>query len=540
MKDIYINCKVYTGGGEFASAFAVENGSFTHVGDRDSIPVEGSDAVHDMGGRFVCAGFNDSHMHLLNFGQTLGCAPLSEHTRSLSDMLQCLRRHLESGLLLGGKWLLGRGWNQDLFKGSREMPTKYDLDTVSADIPIMVTRTCGHCCILNSKALELSGITSNTPQPEGGRIGMTCGEPDGRLFDNAMDLVEPVLPLPSEDELKAMIRAAASKANSCGITSVQTDDYCVFRRLSTEAVNDAYRELEKAGELTVRVYEQCNFTDEAELENFIDAGNITGNGSELFKIGPLKLLGDGALGSRTAHLTRPYPGTDTCGFSLFAPEKMASLVKLAHSRGMQVAIHAIGDACLDEVLNSLETAMREFPRPDPRHGVVHCQASRADQLERIARLKLHVYAQSVFLDYDNHIVGSLLSQELAATSYNWKTLMVKGVSVSNGSDCPVEYPDALRGIECAVTRTSLDGTGPYLPDQAFTVAEAIDSFTLSSAEASFEENVKGRIAVGQYADFTVLGGDPFKADPRTIHSIPVIATYLAGRPVFEKESNYRG
>lgn len=537
MKDIYTNGNVYMGAGEFASAFAVENGRFTHVGSFEDIPFEKGDQIHDLGGGFVCAGFNDSHMHLLNFGQALGFAPLAEHTGSLQDLLHCLRVHLESGSLLGGKWILGRGWNQDLFEGDKEMPDRCDLDTVSTELPIMITRACGHCCVLNSKALELAGVTANTPQPAGGRIGMTNGEPDGRLFDNAMDLVEPILPLPTANELKEMIKLAAAKANSCGITSVQTDDYCVFRSLSPETVNGAYRELEKAGELTVRVYEQCNFTDEDELNAFIDAGNINGKGTDLFRIGPLKLLGDGALGSRTAHLTEPYPGTGSCGFSLFAPDKMASLVRLAHSHGMQVAVHAIGDACLDEVLDSLDSAMREFPRTDPRHGVVHCQVSRADQLDRIASLGLHVYAQSVFLDYDNHIVGSLLSPELAATSYNWKTLMDKGVSVSNGSDCPVEFPDALRGIECAVTRTSLDGTGPYLADQAFTVDEAIDSFTVRSAEASFDEHVKGRILPGYFADFTVLGADPFKADPRTIHRIPVLKTYLAGRPVFEKEND---
>ena len=149
------------------------------------------------------------------------------------------------------------------------------------------------------------------------------------------------------------------------------------------------------------------------------------------------------------------------------------------------------------------------------------------------RLDLHVYAQSVFLDYDNHIVESRVGKDLAASSYNWKTLADMGVSVSNGSDCPVELPDVMKGIQCAVTRTSLDGTGPYLPEQAFSVKEALDSFTVKSAEASFEENVKGRIAPGFLADFTVLENSPFEVKPEEIHNIRVRSTYLGGKKVYE-------
>jgi predicted amidohydrolase YtcJ len=164
--------------------------------------------------------------------------------------------------------------------------------------------------------------------------------------------------------------------------------------------------------------------------------------------------------------------------------------------------------------------------------VVHCQISRADQLERIRALLMHVYAQSIFLDYDNHIVENRVGPELASTSYCWKTLMDSGVSVSNGSDCPVELPDVMEGIECAVTRCSLDGTGPYLPGEAFSVQEALDSFTVHSAEASFEEDRKGRIREGYLADFVILGRDPFETAPREIHRIPILATYLGGRCVY--------
>ena len=145
---------------------------------------------------------------------------------------------------------------------------------------------------------------------------------------------------------------------------------------------------------------------------------------------------------------------------------------------------------------------------------------------------MHVYAQSIFLDYDNHIVLNRIGPELASASYCWKTLADSGVSVSNGSDCPVELPDVMRGIECAVTRTSIDGTGPYLPQEAFSVREALDSFTIRSAEASFEEGCKGRIASGYLADFVILDQNPFTVDPHELHNITVEACYLGGNCVY--------
>ena len=194
-------------------------------------------------------------------------------------------------------------------------------------------------------------------------------------------------------------------------------------------------------------------------------------------------------------------------------------------------MHAIGDACLDQVLNAFRKALTVLPRKDHRHGIVHCQVSRKDQLEAIRALGLQVYAQSVFLDYDNHIVDVLLPPELSAFSYHWKTLMDQGVRISNGSDCPVELPDVMKGLQCAVTRTSMDGTGPYHPAEAFTVQEALDSFTIKGAEASFQEDIKGTIEPGKLADFVVLDQDPFAVEPKLLHEIRVLEVFIDGERV---------
>ena len=525
MKTFYCNGRVYTGQLPLETCFTVEDGKFLSVGQE----TPDAEKKVDLQGVFVCPGFIDSHMHLLNLGQTLTVAPLAKHTGSLEEMLRCLSRTKPGR----GGWILGRGWNQDLFADTDRMPNRHDLDRVSREHPVCAVRACGHAMAVNSRALEILGITGETRCPEGGRIGMVDGQPDGLLFDNAMELVYGAIPAPGKEDVKDMIRLACRELNRFGITSCQSDDYCVFQNLPWQAVNEAYRELEEAGELTVRVYEQANFTTTQGLQEFLDAGMGTGVGTDRFKIGPLKLLGDGALGARTAYLSRPYADDpSTRGLSVFSAEEFDALIGLAHKNGMQVAVHCIGDACLDLVLNSLEKALAECPRQDHRHGIVHCQITRPDQLERMAKNHLHIYAQSIFLDYDLHIVEKRAGAELAQSSYSWKRLMDLGATVSNGSDCPVEEPHVLAGIQCAVTRADRQGRGPYLPEQAFTVQQALDSFTRWGAYSSFEETDKGAIRPGMLADFTVLGSNPFVTAPEMLQNIRVLRTYLAGEMVF--------
>ena len=513
---IFYNAVVYTGD-DFTNAFAVANGRFAAIGT-EALAMEGERI--DLKGAFVCAGFNDSHMHLLNYGQTLHMAPLAAHTGSLAQMLLCLKNAAPDR-----GWIMGRGWNQDRFTDVRRMPDRHDLDTVSDELPVCAVRACGHALVVNTKAMEVLGITPDTPSPDGGEIDYE----KGRFFDNAMDLVLNAIPAPDKQTLKGYIRTACADLNRRGITSCHSDDYCVFRQIPWQTVNEAYRELEAEGALTVRVREQANLTTVPDLMEFIRTDHPA---TDRFSMGPLKLLGDGALGARTAFLSRPYadePGTR--GLSVFTGQQFDQLIGTAHAHGMQVAVHCIGDACLDLVLDAIEKAQTAHPRPDARHGIVHCQITRPDQLRRIAKLRLHVYAQSIFLDYDIHIVRDRAGEELARSSYSWKTLLDLGATVSNGSDCPVEAPDVLGGIQCAVTRQDLAGCSPYLPQEAFSLREALHSFTRAGAFASFEERTKGSIAPGHWADFVVLGEDPFQTAPARIRDIPILQTWLEGQRV---------
>ncbi len=539
MKTLYTGAVVYPGMNlPFADTFLVEDGRFAFAGsaaDADRLK-DSCDEVVDLHGRFVCAGFNDSHMHLLNYGYVLDSAMLAAHTDSLAGLLDYLRAYIREKKPAPGEWVIGRGWNQDFFSDGHRLPSRRDLDTVSSDRPILISRACGHCLVLNSAAIRLIGLTGDTPCPAGGRIGTEDGEPDGRLYDNAQELAWARVPVPDKEKVKSMIRSACRALNACGVTSAQTDDYCVWRSLPWETVNEAYRELEQSGELSVRVREQANLTSTEALSDFLAKGCNTGAGTDTFRIGPLKMLGDGSLGARTAFLSVPYADKpDTRGIPVFSQTVLEDMISLAVQSGMQVAVHTIGDACLDMVLSAYEKAFAALgpePPEDQRCGIVPPQNTRPEQLQKIADLHLHVYAQTIFLDYDIRIVRDRVGDALADSSYRWKTLTDMGVRVSNGTDCPVEQADALRGIQCAVTRRTLDGAGPYLPGEAFTVAEAIDSYTSAGAYASFEETEKGCIAPGMLADFVVLDRDPFRTEPERLKDIRVLQTFLGGKCVF--------
>lgn len=534
MKTIYTNARVFTGNGPLQQAFAVKDGYFTAVGSNEEIlqHLQPGDAHEDLDGAFVCPGFNDSHMHLLNYGNAMEQCDLSRATGSMEEMLLALadfaKAHPEA------LWILGRGWNHDLFSPAAGMPTRHDLDRVSQERPVCIVRCCGHCLSVNSKALALLGLDENTPVPEGGAADKDeNGLLTGIFRDTAMPLVQSRLPLPGRDDLKRMIASACRAYNAVGVTSCHSDDFCTFEGVSWREVLAAFLELKAEGKLTVRVNEQSQFPDMDALRAFLNEGYTTGWGDHTLRIGPLKMLGDGSLGARTAYLSRDYadaPGER--GLAIFTQEQFDEMIGLAHRHGMDSAIHAIGDGILDRVLSAFEKAQKDLPRPC-RSGVVHVQLTRPDQLARMQRLGLHAYVQTVFIDYDSHIVLDRAGAELAATSYAFKTLHDMGLHVSNGTDCPVERPDPLRGVQCAVTRQPLSGDlAPYRPEEKMDVSEALRIYTAEGAYASYEEDFKGRIVPGMAADFAVLSGDPFNVPASEIHRIRALKTYLGGKCVF--------
>lgn len=528
----YVNARVFTAKDAMAESFVTHAGRFVCVGTSEQTQAAYPNApTVDLGGRFVCPGFNDSHMHLLELGCLLTQAQLAPHTDALSHVLGAVADFVKARPL--EPFIVGRGWNHDDFRDVHRYPTRDDLDAVCPDRPCLITRACGHVAVANSQALRLAGISEHPVPVSGGRVETDeTGRPNGVLNENAIALVATQVPKPDRAGIRARLLLAMDFVHRYGITSVQTDDFSSLD-VPFEEILQAYLELKEAGKLSVRVTQQAYLPTLAQLQRFLAVRDWPGWQDEWLRLGPLKLICDGSLGARTAFLRAPYDDApETSGIATYTQEDLDALVLCAHRAGMQIAIHAIGDGAANLALSALERAQQAHPRSDARHGIVHAQVLPPDLAERMRALNMHAYIQSIFLDYDSQIVHSRLGSR-AEQAYPAASLLQSGVTLSNGSDAPVELPDVLGGIQCAVTRMSFTRKAqcPYLPKEALTLEQALLSFTQMGAYASFEEQTKGAIAPGYWADFVVLGQDPFTTDPFALHAIPVESVYLGGHRV---------
>lgn len=508
---IYINGKIYNDG-SYKEAFVEDKGKIIYVGSNEVAKSYGNDYI-DLENNYVLPGFNDSHMHLLGYGQFLANLDLSKHTNSLKELLAYVKDNIE-----GRKWVIGRGWNHDYFNDYDGYVTKNHLDEISKDVPIFLTRACGHVAVVNSKAIELIKLK----EIDGGSYDLETG-----LFkENAVDLIKASLPSLTIKDIEEYIIKAQEKLNSYGITSVQTDDFLSIPA-SYEDIIKAYQNLEKENKLTVKVYQQAQLIKPQAIKDFKDKGYSSQYGSNMFKIGPIKIVSDGSLGARTALLSKPYHDLNTTGMSLYSEEYLRELIKCAIDNDYPLAIHTIGDKSLDWILK----AIQDYNDKQLRHGLVHVQVTRLDQLELIKQLKLHCYVQTIFIDYDSKIVEERLGKELANTSYQFKYLY-ENTTLSNGSDCPVENPDVMLGIQLALTRQSPTSNKPYLKQQALTRKQAINSFTINGAYASLEENTKGLLKADMDCDFVVINQDIMTIKEDKIKDIKILKTFINGKQVY--------
>ena len=517
---------------------AVQHGKIVAVGQSDMIlKLQAAETkIIDLTGKLMLPGFNDSHMHLLGYGSNLQKVDLIE-AESIEDIISTTSDFINSHQLSKNQWIQGRGWNHHNFP-TKQMPNRFDLDQISTDHPIVLYRVCGHVASLNSKALELMGIIENPPNIPGGHIDSDeNGQAIGILRENAMQLIHYQIPEPSKDQIKNWIIAAGKKVLEQGITSVQTDDFVVVPERYLEIMN-AYEELVEEQLLPVRVYEQSNLPKIEQLREFLKTYQ-TGKGNDFFKVGPLKLLTDGSLGARTAYLAAPYADDPTTsGIAVFEQEDLDHSVSVAHNHDMQVALHAIGDKAIEMVLNSIEKAINANPREDHRHSIIHCQITNDQLLDRMKKLGVIGLVQPLFVATDLHFVEERIGEVRAASAYNWRTMIEKGIPTAFGSDAPVESFNVLYGIYAAVTRKDLKGfpSEGWLSHQKTTVEDAVFAYTLGGAFASFEEKIKGSISPNKLADFVVLSEDIFTIDPDQIKDVKVELTFVEGKLVFQRKN----
>lgn len=529
MKTLYFNGNIYTGEG-FTHSLLVDNGIILASGDAAAMRASGANAV-DLEGRTVLPGFNDSHMHLYGVGTNLMSVQLLGST-GVSDIIERAKKFISDNNIPEGTYVTGRGWNQDYFTSDKRLLTRYDLDKISTKHPIVFRRACGHVLVCNSLALSLAGIGRSTASAPGGSIDKDeNGEPTGILREHAMSQVEQFIPQRTVDEMADIIAKAQEYAASYGITSIQTND---INDSNFRIMDAAYKKVAESGRAKVRITMQSCFNTLVGFKEYLEAGFRMGNGNSPYRIGPLKLFVDGSLGARTALMRKPYnDDPSTKGIECMSQETLNEFHRIATEHNMQVITHAIGDRAIEMVLNAIEA---EGGKPgELRHGVVHAQITDKALLDRFSQLKALCFAQPIFLHYDMHVVEDRVGEELAKTSYNFKTLYDSGVHTSFGTDSPVEDLKTFDNIHCAVNRRDLRHypEGGFVPSECFSVKEAIDCYTKEGAYASFEEHEKGTLEDGKFADFVVLDRNIFEIPKADILNTKVVMTVMGGTVTYK-------
>ena len=543
-KIAFVDGRIHTPVG-IREALVVEAGRIAAVGSASDLLLHAGNEteVVDLKGRSMFPGFGDSHMHFMSWAESQELMELRS-CRSIMDLRKVLGDHIATNPAPASGWYRGRGWNQTRMADGR-MPNRHDLDDLSPDIPVMLTRVCGHVAVLNTKALDIAGITRET-RIEGGVIELgDDGEPSGLLSEDALGYVNARIPKLQDGDRLALLEKYAPVAASFGLTLLNSDDMGTFDFDFRRAMA-FYLLAEREGKLPFRVRQQFLLPKRDLLLDFLSEGWRTGDGTPFYQIGPLKLLSDGSLGGATAFLRKDYADLpagaapeERRGVAIFQQEELNELVTLAHSSGMQVAIHAIGDGALEMCLDAFETAQTKSPGI-ARHMIVHAQIADDCQLDRMKALHLGAAIQPCFVPSDREMSIARLGREWTERSYRWKSMMRKGIALSAGSDAPVEDLRPLHGIHAAVTRLG-PNDDPHMnwtPEERLSVAEAISLYTWDNAWHGGNEKRRGEILPGRDADLVVLEQDPFLTPTEGLWRIEVAMTLCAGRVTHRKSDIY--
>ena len=519
------------------TALLVRDGIIAAIGSDEEIlsMVQENAEIVDLKGKTVLPGFTDSHMHLTFYAAEKSLVALEE-AESLEEVKSLLAadaaRAKESG-----RWLRGAGFNQDNWDEAK-LPTRLDLDEVSTEVPISIQRTCHHMIVVNTKALELMGLM-NGPIPEelADCIGMfEDGTPDGVLRETAQNLIDACLPPITVEEMKELILIGCKNLAKKGIVEVQTDDFHLQPGEQGKTILAAYKELVAEDRLPIRVYEQNYLPTEEDIDSFLEAGNLPGTVIGRFRIGPLKVVMDGSLGSRSAYMRTPYLNApDERGIANYTEEELYRLCLKGRKAGFHIATHCIGDGALERTLNVYERIKKEVPADDLRDGIVHCQIMDDAQTDKFKELDLIGYVQPIFVRTDMNIVDMEVGEALASQSYNWRRFLDNGTHISGGSDCPVEGFDIMENIRYAVTRKNYETGMAWYPENGVTLEEAVRMFTIEGAYASYSEKTRGSLEAGKVADLVVMDGDIYKTPIEDIVNLQILETVVDGITVYTAE-----
>tara|TARA_B110000881_G_scaffold164531_1_gene147646 strand:+ start:433 stop:2151 length:1719 start_codon:yes stop_codon:yes gene_type:complete len=507
------------------TTLVVDLGKVVAIGD-DRLVENFSEAnIIDGQGKTLIPGITDAHGHVSSLGYTLLQIDLRD-TRSARQAATQIADYAKQKPYL--KWIQGRGWNQVLWPG-QQFPSAKILDELVSDRPIWLERIDGHAGWANSKALALAGINANTISPPGGEILRDAnGQPTGILVDNAMSIINDILPPPSDEELAAAVDAATHHLLTLGITS--THDAGVS---ATE--HRFYTELASQEMLAVRLYGMISSTD-PELASILSAGP-TVDDNDLYSVKSVKVYTDGALGSRGAAMLEPYadrPGHR--GLLLTSQQQLRSIFADAIKAEFQVAIHAIGDKGNQIGLDEVEHAYATVGGETLRHRMEHAQIVALADIPRFKALNVIPSMQPTHATSDMNMAEDRIGAERLKGAYAWRSFLDQGSRLVSGSDYPIELANPFHGIHAAVTRQNKANQPEqgWIPEQSITIEEAMRSFTIDAAWAAHQENVLGGLSPGKWADFIIIDQDLFTIPSQDLWKTEVLQTWLAGKRVYEK------
>ncbi|WP_316233125.1 amidohydrolase [Bradyrhizobium sp. SZCCHNPS2010] len=519
----------------FVEALAVAGGRVLATGKASDIAGLAGPATRtiDLGGRLAVPGLNDAHMHLLPFGLHMAEINLRPETgaRSVGEILRRIAEKAKTAS--PGEWILGRGYDHNELAEKRH-PTAAELDRVAPDNPVYIKRTCGHVAIANTLALREAGIGHNTPSPDGGLIERRDNELTGLLAERAMRLIVEVAPKPTRAELRAAIDRASRFMLSQGFTSVM--DAAVGMSAGMEEIA-AYEELAAAGELPLRVWACIYGNPDGIGDKAFEAGYRFGRRTGLLRYGAMKVFGDGSAGGLTAAMSEPYlvGEPDNRGIFCFSDKEMHQFLAHYHALGYQLAIHAIGDAAIEQVLSGIEKAgTTDQPIEGRRHRIEHCGFLSDGQIARMANAGIDPVPQPIFMYEFGDLYLRNVGAERTAAAYPMRKWLDAGLHPAASSDAPVSTTDPFKNLFTMTTRMSNRRT-VLGPDQVLSMAEALHAYTYCGAYTQFAEHEIGRLVPGQAADIAVLSDDLFAIEPAHLeHDVHCDLTLLNGKVVFDR------